>query len=213
MGPRDRIPNMPSPFVSLTAAFLWLVACPGAQGCGYHDPTGVGTLNFVYPKALYVRTAVWQAQQQGLIPPREPGSPSVAVAAARANGVVSFQDVAFRNTARRLEGLRESMSSNRGSQPVPPFAVVLIGPMLWTRFEAPVQRLEMTFHAPGPSAGDVVVVTDEPVLAALVDGTLTATQARDAGLVRFYGAPDAIQDVQALFDASPPAAVAAQISH
>lgn len=212
MGPQVRIPNLPSPFVSLTVAFLLLVACPGAQGCGYHDPTGLGALNFAYPKALYVRTAVWQAQQQGLIPPREPGSPSAAVSIARANGVVSFQDVAFRNTARRLEDLRESLSSHRGLPPVPPFAVVLIGPMLWTLFEAPGQRLDMTFHAPGPAAGDVIVVTDEPVLAALVAGTLTATEARDAGLVRFCGAPDAVRDTQALFEASPPTRVAAQDS-
>ena len=43
-----------------------------AFACGYHNPSDVarGVMNFAYPKSLYVRTAVWQAQNSGLLPAR-----------------------------------------------------------------------------------------------------------------------------------------------
>jgi hypothetical protein len=43
-----------------------------AHSCGYHDPVDLarGMLNWVYPNSLYVRTAVWQAEDAGILPKR-----------------------------------------------------------------------------------------------------------------------------------------------
>ena len=53
-------------------ATVAVAAAPAAGACGYHDPTTVsrGMLNWVYPNALYVRTAVWQAEDAGILPAR-----------------------------------------------------------------------------------------------------------------------------------------------
>jgi hypothetical protein len=50
-----------------------------------------------------------------------------------------------------------------------------------------------------------VIVTDEPVIGALLDGRLTPRQASEAGLVRLYGAPADTEAVQALLDRLTPA--------
>ena len=51
-----------------------LVVPPVVQACGYHDPRTIafGALNLSYPKALYVRTAVWMAENAGMLPTRDP---------------------------------------------------------------------------------------------------------------------------------------------
>ncbi len=49
--------------VAVMAALL-AVAFPVAA-CGYHGNAAVGALNVAYPNALWVRTAVWQAQLDG----------------------------------------------------------------------------------------------------------------------------------------------------
>ena len=69
----------------------------------------------------------------------------------------------------------------------------------------------MTTHVEGPKAGDVVVVTDEPVIAALADGSLTPQAAREGGLLRIYGSEASAARLTAWLDglcaeASPPAA-------
>jgi hypothetical protein len=46
----------------------------------------------------------------------------------------------------------------------------------------------------------VTVVTDEPVIAALADGRVSAQRAGELGLMRYYGTPDGVQDVKSLMD-------------
>jgi hypothetical protein len=60
--------------------------------------------------------------------------------------------------------------------------------------------LNMTSHVAGPSSGDVVIVTDEPVVAALNEGQVTPQAARELGLMRLYGSPATVQDMMAWLD-------------
>mgnify|MGYP006160944731 CR=1 FL=1 len=50
----------------------------------------------------------------------------------------------------------EPVGSVSAGQPMPAFAVVLIGPMLWTRFEGNAGGVTVIPHAAGPAPGDVV---------------------------------------------------------
>ena len=83
---------------------------------------------------------------------------------------------------------------------IPPFPLVLIGPMLWARLAPDNTGLEMIPHTKGPSNGDVVIVTDEPVIKALVEGQVAPQTARELGLIRFYGAPEAVQRAASWLD-------------
>jgi hypothetical protein len=177
-----------------TVALAAVGVAPVARACGFHDPASVnlGMLNLAYPDALHVRTAVWMAQRDALVPrdanvPQDPSSVEFRLDAMRR----------YRDAVAGLDALRERMTPMDGT---PRFAVVLIGSMLWTRFEPSGGRVAMTPHATGPLPDDVVVVTDAPVVLALLDGTLTPAEAQARGLVRLYGPPRPRAGVASLLD-------------
>ena len=104
-----------------------------------------------------------------------------------------------------LTAVRDRIAGAIDGRPLPAFSIVLIGPMLWTRYVPAAGTLQVEAHSAGPASGDVVVVTDEPVLGAWIDGRVTPREARESGLVRFYGAPADIAPVMALLDLLTPA--------
>jgi hypothetical protein len=174
---------------------------PGATytfACGFEDPNSAsvarGTLNFVYPKALYVTSAVWRAQLDGVIPRSEPSAESKSLVAGRSK---------YDTAVTQMGSLRDKLSLAIEDRPVAAFSIVLLGPVLWTRFVPEGSALTMTPHVFGSTNSDVVIVTDEPVIRALVDGQVTAQAARDLGLIRFYGEPDRVQEMITWFDRLP----------
>jgi hypothetical protein len=177
----------------LVAAAGLAVASTAAMSCGFEDPSSVssvrGMLNFIYPKSLYVVSAVWRAQAENII------SRDDRPAAVKAL-------LGYQQAVAKLGFLRDRLAAVSDDRRKPAFAIMLIGPVLWTRFEPNDDGLKMTPHAGGPAPGDVVVVTDEPVIAALVEGRLTAAAAGELGLLRYYGAAEAVSAVQAWLDRS-----------
>jgi len=137
-----------------------------------------GMLNLTYPKALYVTSAVWRAQQENIVA-RDDRSPAVRAL------------LGYQLAVRKLAALRERLVGAEAAR-APSFAIVLLGPMLWTRYERAPGGLSMTPHVDGPKTGDVVMVTDEPVIEAMVEDRLTSTDALELGLIRYYGEQDSI---------------------
>jgi hypothetical protein len=179
---------------SVAALVIFASATP-AIPCGFEDPSSVtmqrGVLNFVYPKSLWVSTAVWQAQLAGLIPQQRSFSGDQA-----AVGLLLAQA-----QMRRLGRLTDEAA---GAGPVPRFTVVLLGTMLWTTYDDTGGTVKACVHASGPKPGDVVMVTDQAVVAALLAGSLGVRDANDLGLIRYYGDDDDIlQLVQVLDDLKP----------
>jgi hypothetical protein len=170
-----------------------LAASTAAMSCGYDDSASVSTtrgmLNFIYAKSLYVIPAVFQAQANRIL------SRDDRPAAVKAL-------LGYQQTVAKLGLLRDRLAAVSGDGDKPAFAIMLIGPVLWTRFEPKGEGLAMTPHVGGPAPGDVVIVTDEPVISALVDGRLTAAAAGELGLVRYYGAAEAVSAAQAWLDRS-----------
>jgi len=136
---------------ALSAVFA---GAPAAHACGYHDPSSVnlGMLNWSYPDALYVRTAVWMSQRDGAL------SRDGLVAASNPAAAPMCVTHRLQAAALKLTVLRD--------------------------------RLVMTAHTGGPASDGVVILTDEPVIDALLDGKLTPQDARLRGLIRFDGVPD-----------------------
>jgi hypothetical protein len=162
-----------------------------AWPCGYEDPssasTARGILNFVYPDALHVATAIWNAQQQGVIGRDE-----------RPAAIKTL--LGYHKAVQRLGVFRDSLSAAVDGGSMPAISIVFIEPMLWTRYELAGVTLNMTPHVDGPANGDVVIVTDEFVVAALNEGQITPQAARKLGLMRIYGSPTAVQDVVSWLD-------------
>jgi len=143
-------------------------------------------LNWVYPDSLHVRSAVWKAQIEG---PLARGDRPAAAKALFGYG----------QAVQNLERLRDVMDLVQ-SPGDPALALVLLGPVLWARIELRNAGLELTAHVVGPAVGDAVVVTEEAVIQALVAGQISPRAAIELGLIRLYGAPDAVGRATAWFE-------------
>jgi hypothetical protein len=182
----------PRTVARLVAALACAVAALPALACGLEDPSSIamqrGVLNLAYPQSLYVGTAVWQAQAAGKLP-RDP--------LAQQGDLTPEARAALRML--RASGLLRQFSAKlaeRAAAPRAPLAVVLLGPVMWNRFEFDGPAVRPMLHATGPRAGDVVVVTDTAVIEAVGAGTLTLAEALQDGLLRLYGTASEVEAVQ-----------------
>lgn len=162
---------------------------PSAWACGYHDPASInrGILNWIYPNALYVTSAVWRAQLDGQLSRDD-------------RPLATKKLLGYGSAVKQLSRLRDGLWRVRDGNGDPAIALLMIEPMLWTRFEPAHTGLDMKPDAGGPASNDVVIITDEPVVKALVDGRVTPRAARELGLIRIYGVASAVQNVTAWLD-------------
>jgi hypothetical protein len=173
----------PRMLTRLAAGLACAAAALPAFACGLEDPSSIammrGGLNVAYPLSLHVGTAVWQAQSAGRLP-RDP--------LAQQGDLTPEARAALRML--RAGSLLRQFSAKLAEQaaaPHAPLAVVLLGPVMWNRFEFDGSVVRPTLHATGPLPGDVVVVTDVAVIEAVGTGTLTLAEALQGGLLRLYG--------------------------
>jgi len=152
----------------------WL--SPGALACGYHDDVSRarGVLNWVYPDALHVVGAISTAVAERRLP--------AGVPARGAHALLGYHD-AVRSLGQHAQQLR--MLS--GGTPPQAFSLLLIEPMLWTRFVSEDGDLRAQVHASGPQAGDLVVISGEEVIREMTRNRLTIGEAHRHGLIRLYG--------------------------
>jgi hypothetical protein len=180
----------------------------GALACGYEDPNSVmlqrGVLNLSYPNALHVLGALTQARLDGMIP-SQAGAPMTS----RADAPATKDVFAYQRTAQMLQLFGETM------QPAPAlaedltFSLVLIEPMLWTRFSFQAGEASTVIHTGGPQPGDLVIVSAEAVLRQIVDRSLSTRRAEELGLMRLYGDLSKFALLRAILsgafgDAAPP---------
>ncbi|MEM7193218.1 MAG: hypothetical protein AAF405_10240 [Pseudomonadota bacterium] len=182
--------------LSLMALSLALVSTP-VLACGYHNPIDVarGAMNFVYPKSLYVRTAVWQAQGSGVLPPRQKRPAKDLFAYHRTTAAL------------RAWGRALGPAPDQGSS----FSIVLLDTMLWSRYEFREGGLDAAIHVTGPAADETVLVTESAVIFALNDGTIDYNAAEARGLIRLYGPKDQMEKTRAFLRGLPAGAGASAL--
>ena len=158
--------------VATMAVAAWVAtASAAAIACGYH--LAIGGVSVVHPSSIPVAIAIGAAVSEGrLTPVADVPAPLALI---RANG-------AMRTFATALQS---------GTTDLPPVAVVLVEAHLWGRALPGAGPQSWQAHAEGPANGDVVVVTGEPALAALLDGRLRWDAAIASGLVVVAGPTDA----------------------
>ena len=166
------------PMVFVIVTTISASSVTSSLACGYHSPQAraLGILNWTFPKALYVRTALWRAERDGILPPsqsrRMPPAP------------------AFRRAVLSLRMLADQLSAARAPVTKPMnISVVLIDSMLWTRFVATSHGYTALIDVGGAHDGDVVVVTASGVIEGMVRGSLDASVAEAHGLLRLYRQP------------------------
>ena len=79
-----------------------------------------------------------------------------------------------------------------------PVAILLIDSALWSRLVPGTRGFDIDVHVDGSEPGDVVIVTSEAVLAALIEGHLTIDDTIARGLLAFDGGHDDATQVRSL---------------
>ena len=144
--------------------------------CGFHDDVSMarGLLNWVYPDALHVLGAISTAVAERRLPPPNPRT-------------ADLFGSGYRLTVEPLERFAEALSA-AAERPAPfSYSLVLVEPMLWTRFEAHLGELRPQIHVSGPQPGDLVLISGRGVIAEIAHGRLDVGEAHRLGLVRLYG--------------------------
>ncbi len=170
---------------------VWVAGSTASLSCGFENPGSIalarGSLNWAFPDSLHVGTAVWEAQLAGVLARDE--TPAAAKAL-----------LGYHRVANRLNAFRNGLAAARPAEDVPAISMVLLGPVLWTRFVPGATSVEIATHATGPEPGDVVIVTDVAVISAIATARLTPREARALGLLRLYGTGDAVERVSIWLD-------------
>jgi hypothetical protein len=142
-------------------------ASPAAVACGYH--VAIGGVSVVHPSSIPVAVAIHAAVRDGRLAPMAEAPAPLALV--RANG-------AMRTLAMALQS---------DTAAPPPVALVLVEAHLWGRVVPGAGPQSWQAHTDGPASGDVIVVTGEAALAALLAGRLRWDAALAAGLVVLDG--------------------------
>lgn len=164
---------------------VWLTLMAGvmapsseAVACGYDSPQSVsrGVLNWAYPDSLHVIGAI----------SREVAARRLPLANFNRAGADLFGQ-RFRATQTALTGFAELLRAASSEPSQPAFSLVLVEPVLWTRFEPSADGLHAKVHVASAEPGDLVLVTGEAVISEIAHGRLTVGEAGERGLIRFYG--------------------------
>ncbi|CAH2402997.1 hypothetical protein [Mesorhizobium ventifaucium] len=166
--------------VLVMAAAGFIAWAPGSEGfaCGYEDPKSVsrGSLSWGYPDSLHVIGAI----------SREVAARRLPQANFNRGGVDLFGNK-FGLAKKSLEQFGAMLSAASTESWTTSVTIVLLEPMLWSRFEPTAEGFRTAVHVSGAEDGDLVVVTGEAVIAEIAAGHLTFGEAYARGVARLYG--------------------------
>jgi hypothetical protein len=186
-----------------TAAVLMALPASYGLACGYDSPQSIsrGVLNWTYPDSLHVIGAI----------SREVGARRLPLANFNRAGADLFGQ-RFRATTTALNEFAELLRAASSEPSQPAFSLVLVEPVLWTRFEPRPDGLHAKVHVASPEPGDLVLVTGEAVIGEIALGRLSVGDAVKIGLIRLYGSEKQRSDfigTYRLVGSQPPAKPAA----
>jgi len=152
---------------------LFALYCPPIplQACGF-DGAFDGSFGAPHPRSIEVAVAVRRAVEERMLPPSAlepivPGATGLWRATTRLHAL-----------ERRLSAIAASASF-----PVATMAVLFIDSGLWTRFTRVAAGYASQVHVPTAGSEEIAVVTDEAVIAGILDGLISPRSAFDWGLI------------------------------
>ena len=155
------------------AGVLFALAAQPVVAC-YFD--GVMSVNWapLHPQSLTVAMKVREAADEGVL--------DAALLDPKAAGPLGY--------LRATQRLRQlGMSLAESADAMPPMTVLFVESGLWTRYVNGVPQV----HVPGAEAGDIVAVTSEAVVAAMLDGRLSGAEAMRRGLLALDWQAEAVR--------------------
>ncbi len=149
---------------SLLVVALSLPPGGTAGACGFHGTLANG-LGVPYPGAMSVAISIAEARRDGLLPART---------------IQSRSAFAYQAALARLGTLQSRLAASPEESD---FSLLFVTTDLWTHYRVG----GVLPHAQGPIPGRPVVMTDDAVLDAVLEGTLGVGEAFDRGLIAVTG--------------------------
>lgn len=176
------------------ALVIW--AQSPAQACGYHDPEllKIGYLTWFYPESGHVSGAIWEAEKAGKLP-----WPDMEHLTATGPYREQLDAAAFARTEQALNELGDNLGRLTAEGHTEEFAMVMIDSGMWSKFTLKPMKSAVWVDIGGPENSDLVVVTGEPVLYAIVQGDMTLSAAVSSGLMKLYGEPQRTEEYIAAY--------------
>lgn len=181
-------------------AAVWLTLIGGASttlACGYHGAMGE-RLSAMHPGSVQVAVALRRAADSRVVD-------------AKALDEIGRRPTLYLETVRRLHAFKRAFNGAIDRAPgasdpgmVPHFSVGLVESGLWTRFSPGAEGLRIEVHTQGPDVGETVLLTGEPVLAGLLDGSLPISEAMAQSLIVLDGDPQSQAALREALSRLPP---------
>jgi hypothetical protein len=169
--------------VSLLAALMAALNFHGAAlACGYHPGLAGATFDVVHPKSLGVVVAINGAKQQGLLD--DPTATTKAGDLFGSGYRQAVQDLTALET--KLRNAAEFFDSDRTGT----FALVLVSSRLWSHYRVGGGNAMAEIHASPAGENDTIILSDEAVLDALVNGRMSFDLAVANGLIQIVNDPE-----------------------
>jgi hypothetical protein len=172
--------------IATLAALLLLSAT--ALPCSDHEDPAVGRdrLAAIYPGALDILPAVAAARRERLLPPANPMA------------TLWTEKFPLQRHIRAVEKFETALNPAAIGAPIT-FSLVMIEPMLWTRYAPADGRAKATIHTERAEPGELVLVSAEDVISAIGDGRWSIGEAHAAGLLGLHASPEQVAAFLALY--------------
>lgn len=169
----------------MLAASLAFMPGVHASACGFENAAVMqkGMLNWIYPKSLYVDTAVWQARQAGLLPVEE-------VLPARKSMLVN---PGFRRAVRTIQEYADAIGAGTGDK-TGTVTLMFLEAIFYARISYGPGGAHVQPHIAGPENGEPLFITHRVVMEAIRTGRLGLDEALAIGVIRTYGDPARIDE-------------------
>jgi hypothetical protein len=171
---------------ALAALFMLTGA---ALPCSDHEDPAVGRdrLAANYPGALDILPVVAAARRERLLPPANPMA------------ALWSDKFPLQRHIRAVQKFEDALTmAGRGGASTT-FSMVMIEPMLWTRYTVTDGRADATFHSDTAQADELVLVSAEDVIGAIGDGRWSIGEAHAAGFIGLHGKADDVRQFLALY--------------
>ena len=156
------------------AGLLCLSAPPAAFACGFHPALEV-QLESMYSGSLAVAVALRKAADNGVI--------DAAALEAPSKGTALYAD-----TVHHLQAFRKALAVSPATAELPEnFSLGYVESQLWTRISQSDGKTHIDIHTDGPTEGEAVVLTGEPVLIDVLAGRLSVDRALADGMILIDG--------------------------
>ena len=106
----------------------------------------------------------------------------------------------YHRIVRSLHQYAQQLQAFSGETRPPEFSLLLIEPMLWTRFISEGGDLQTQVHVSAPQAGDLILISGEDVIREITNSRLSVGQAYQHGLIRLYGTKEQVALFLSLYD-------------